>query len=169
MANKIEVAYLWNCLSASVPVLTTSICPCTSASPWEVFQALYILHGYWQSHLRRDGSYHGRGCGESGGYPEGDWVVERDNIGIFYRWWIKPLLHIGSSWRFGIPPCSDEERVNTVFNPQSFVTQRSSAVIREDRGEPPEKWNMFIYLFFVAVLAVWNGPCPFAFATPFTV
>ena len=46
-----------------------------------------------------------------------------------------------------------EERVSTVFNPQ--VIRHSSAVIREDRGEPPEnltkfnfygglKWNVFI-------------------------
>ena len=36
---------------------------------------------------------------------------------------IKPLfIHMGGSWRFGIPPCSTEERINTVFNPQSSVT-----------------------------------------------
>ena len=34
-----------------------------------------------------------------------------------------------------------EERVNTVFNPP--VIRHSSAVIRVDRGEPPEKLTMF--------------------------
>ena len=58
---------------------------------------------------------------------------------------LKPRLHIagldGDSWRFGIPPGSARKRVSTVFNPQ--VIRHSSAVIREDRGEPPEKIIMF--------------------------
>ena len=41
---------------------------------------------------------------------------------------LKPLLHIGGSWRFGILPCTAEERVNTVFNPQSSITHPQCSV-----------------------------------------
>ena len=66
-----------------------------------------------------------------------DICIHRDlNLDCFYLatkeaycLWVKPLLHIGGSdggsWRFGIPPCSAEECVNTIFNPQSSVTHRS--------------------------------------------